>query len=224
MVQEAVPHAGRAARRCAVALFAVWSGLAAGCASAGGPQVLRIESRDYHAAFDAAVEAGRSHGMPPSMRDRRRGVVQTEPSISGSFIEPWRGAGDSWSERLENTLSFQRRRARFEFSPAGFRPAEPQAEPLTGPDLFGTRTPPVDLPGHEGPLELRVWVFIERASAPGLRRRTWTRRKTTRTIIVRPETGEVVPAVFWTPVARDPDLERRLLADVIRRLERRREG
>ena len=72
----------------------------------------------------------------------------------------------------------------------------------------------VDLSRHTGSLELRVWVYVERAHSPGLRRSTWTRAKTTRTRIILPEEAQALPAHFWTPVHRDEAFERRLLAAV----------
>jgi len=135
--------------------------------------------------------------MPPALRDRRSGVIETEAQIAGSVLEPWRTDNASAAQAVENTVAFQRRRARFEFTPAGFQ------------------EPPRDLTKVPDDLELRVWVFVERASTPGLRRSTWTRSKTTTTQLVAPE-GDTGPAptTSWTPVTRDVAYERRLLAAV----------
>ena len=189
-------------------------GLHGGCATSQGPDVLSIDSDSYSDAFDAAVEAVRVAGLPPTVRDRRSGLIETEPRFAGSVIEPWRNDNASFTQSIENTITFQRRRARFEFAPVLFQPDQPADAPLTGPDLLGTQDAEVDLSRYIGALELRVWVYVERSYTPGLRRSTWTRAKTTRTRIVPAEDTEAPPAQFWTPVHRDEAFERRLLAAV----------
>ncbi len=191
----------------------------AGCASpAAGPEVLTIASADYAAAFDAAVEAARRDGMPTVLRDRRGGVIETQPRVAGSILEPWRGDNASLDQAFENTVAYQRRRARFEFAPAGFVPPDEIAttQPLAGPDVVNAQQTPLDLTAGSGDLELRVWVYIERASVPGQRRSTWTRSKTTQTQLVYPEGMKDRKGLVttWTPAARDRDYERRLLQRV----------
>ena len=188
--------------------------LLASCASDRGPEYVWITSGDYHKAFEAAIEVGRAHGLPPALRDRRRGVIETEPRIASSVLDFWRGENTSLGQSLENTIAFQRHRARFEFTPAGSPPDPPAGEPATdGPDVFAT-VPALDLTEYEGPLELRVTVVVERAHQPGVRRSTWTRRLTTQARIVSAQTGFQRLPSGWAPVARDPAFERRLLAAV----------
>lgn len=188
----------------------------AGCAPSEGPQGLTISAPQYQAAFDAAVEAAREQGMPAVLRDRRSGVIETDARFAGSLLEPWRSDNASFDQAVENTLAFQRRRARFEFAPAGFQDSSPPSdEALPGPNLAGGGQPSLDLTQLQGDLELRVWVYIERATTLGLRRSTWTRSKTTSAILVAPE-GQTKQggATYWTPVSRDLAYERRLLAAV----------
>lgn len=200
--------------------------VAVGCAPSPTPRFLTLDAARYPDAFDAAVEAARIVGMPPALRDRRGGVIETDPSIAASILEPWRSGQETLGQALENTLTFQRRRARFEFTAAGAGADPPSGReppaPLTGPDLFGTRTQPVDFTDYSGTLELRVWVYLERAHTPGLRRSTWTRSKTTRTTSVSPQPRRiddpVEPTTFWEPIARDTAFEGRLLSAVSRRL------
>ena len=189
-------------------------GLHSGCATSQGPDFLSIDISTYSDAFDAAVEAARVAGLSPTVQDRRSGLIETEPRIAGSVLEPWRTDNASFTQTIENTITFQRRRARFEFAPVIFQPNQPADAPLTGPDLFGTQEAVVDLTRHAGAIELRVWVYVERSYTPGLRRSTWTRAKTTRTQIVTAEDAEALPARYWTTVHRDEAFERRLLATV----------
>ncbi|MHC4140500.1 MAG: hypothetical protein ACYSUF_01015 [Planctomycetota bacterium] len=200
-----------------------------GCAKGPGPDLLRIDAGSYPEAFDAAMEASRINGLPLALRDRRGGVIETEPAFAASILEPWRDDNATLGQSLENTIAFQRRRARFEFAPAGAAPptadptADPTAEddPQTGPDLLGIETRDLDLTAYDGDLELRVLVIVERAHTMGVRRSTWSRRSTTRAMIDAPASDGDIPANFWTPVSRDEAFERRLLAAVDQALRSR---
>ncbi|MHC4109424.1 MAG: hypothetical protein ACYSTY_15220 [Planctomycetota bacterium] len=202
------------------ALFAA-AFVVTGCAPAGGPSYLTLGADRYDPAFDAAAQAAREAGMAPALLDRRHGTIDTQPVAAASIMEPWRGGNASFGQAVENTIAFQRRRARFEFAPvdqdgAGQRSELPEA---LGPDLLGLRTPQRDLTEYDGALELRVTVTLERAHMPGLRRSTWSRSLTTRTAIITSSGPQ--PAVFWEPVARDTAFERRLLAAVRETLAQR---
>ena len=201
------------------AIAAIVLAAGSGCASEStGPELLTIASADYAAAFDAAVEAARLDGMPAALRDRRAGVIETQSRVAGSVLEPWRLDNASLGQSFENTVAYQRRRARFEFAPAGFDPSESSgaAQPLSGADVVNAGQPPLDLTTDGRDLELRVLVYIERASVPGQRRSTWTRSKATQTQLVYPEGMKERRGTImnWTPVARDHDYERRLLQRV----------
>ncbi len=171
---------------------------------------LNVGAGEYEAAFDAADEVARSYGLVPALRDRRSGILETQPTPAGTLFEPWDRATVTLDQAAANTLSFQRRRARFEFQPAGFGGS---AEHTGGAASDLTALGPT----HE--LELRVWVYTERAHVPGIRRSAWSRRLTTLTEVIDPEADEVQEPV-WTVVARDRALEERLLSEVGRLLGR----
>jgi hypothetical protein len=182
-----------------------------GCAKSPGRDLLHIDAGSYHDAFDAAMEASRINGLPPALRDRRGGVIETEPALAASILEPWRDDNATLGQSLENTIAFQ-------------RPAAPPAaadDPLEGPDLLGVETRQLDLSAYDGALELRVQVIVERAHTMGVRRSTWSRRSTTRATIDAPASDGDIPASFWTPVSRDEAFERRLLAAVDNALRNR---
>lgn len=183
-----------------------------GCASQQGPESLLIPASRYESAFDAATEVARAEGMPAALRDRRSGIIETVAQPAGSLLEPWRNDNASLSQATENTLAYQRRRARFEFVQRN--PSSVQTSNESASNEFSVPSSE-DLTQAQSDLELRVWVYVERASAPGLRRSTWTRRNTTRTRLIAPEgdTGPT-PSTSWTAVARDAAYERRLLAAV----------
>lgn len=203
-------------------------GALSGCVSnSKGPELLTISAEDYNQAFDSAVEAARKQGLASTLRDRRGGVIETSPRMAGSVLEPWRTDNATMDQAWENTIAFQRRRARFEFVPAGYQPPDDSTatDLLEGPDVLNAEQDLLDLTQNHSELELRVWVYVERATIPGLRRSTWTRSKTTQTLLVYPE-GMVKEkkgmTVNWQPVARDPAYERRLLRQVQAILETKR--
>lgn len=192
-----------------------------GCASSKGPQALTIAPGTYEQAFDAAVEAARRQGLISVVKDRRSGVIETDPTVASTIFEPWRGGNASLHQAWDNTLNFQRRRARFEFVPVGFAPVPAQAaaaDASTGPTAITPAPLSPDLTEFAGDLELRVNVVIERAYMPGIQLNDWTQYYPTRTIIIPPgdanDPAEPLPSIFWTGVARDAAFERRLLAAV----------
>ena len=185
-----------------------------GCAPKPGPEVIRVSSAEYQHVFDVAMETARAAGMPAVFRDRRGGVIETDSNVAGSFIEPWRTDNASPEQVMENTIAYQRRKARFEFAPVSSESSGPIQEQET--DDANT----IDLTAFEGDMELRVWVFVERAHAPGYRRAAWSRRTATRAELghTEEEIESLATVTAWTPVARDRDYERRMLAEIERGL------
>ncbi|MFO0873954.1 MAG: hypothetical protein U0575_08290 [Phycisphaerales bacterium] len=185
--------------------------------------MITIDRASYTEAFEAAVDTVRDAGMTTALRDREGGVIETEPLRAGTLIEPWRTDNSGISQASENTIDLRRRRVRFEFVSTGFAP--PTVDPnerLLGPDLLAKRGSRDAGPlGGTGPIEVRAWVYLEQAHTPGMRRFTWTRRLTTRTINpqdpIDPAEG-VLSTSVWTPIGRDDAYERRLLAEFQRRL------
>lgn len=194
-----------------------------GCVTSSDLEVLVIQPDQYQAAFHAALEAADDQRLSPVVRDIRTGVIETEPTIAASLLEPWRVEPTGLDQRIENTIAMRRRLARFEFSPAGAT-GRADRPPLTeanadGADPLGLDAPLTDLTEAGAPIELRVWVFLEQAARPGLRRGTWTRRSTTQAAVYRPGLDadmdeEPLPRLIWTPVSRDPAMEAHLLNEV----------
>ena len=190
-----------------------------GCAGSAGPDVLDIPHDRYEQAFNTAVDVSRDHGMQAVVRDRREGLIETDPVITGTILEPWYQDTADFSQGVDNTLSQYRMKARFEFLPQGFVEST-AGEPGAGPDLLGTSMPARDLTTSDEPLELRVWVYRERKHTIGQRRSTWTRRlKSTARHGRVDETWEDVPQSFWTPDSRDEAAEHRLLAEIADRMD-----
>jgi len=213
--------------RCATAAAALTALVVVACGCQGSSrQVMTIEAADYERAFATVRDVMRREGMPASFADPRAGVIETQPRIAGSILEPWRTDNGSLEVAWENTVAMQRRRARFEFAPIGFRSQEGggQAEGDRGQghdtDLLAIDDPLPDLTATDQPLELRAWVYVERYEVPGQRRSTWTREKTTRTRIAddaHPDADES----RWSVVSEDGDYAADLLEKVDDELRRR---
>jgi len=190
--------------------------------------VFALDHSEYPQVFDTAVALAADEGMLADLRDRDGGIIQTRPKVAGSLLEPWDWPRGSPQAALDATVAYQRRRVRFEFIPSGFRPA-----PLQEPEsLRGMQTPggpadaassgAVDLAAYEGPMELRVWVYVEQAFTPHLQRSTWTFSQTS---FARDPMRQAAGAdgttrdrSIWTPIARDHQMEAMLLAKLRERL------
>lgn len=206
--------------------------VAGGCQAApeaprsADPTVLVIPSGEYEQAFDAVIAAARDVGFITAVRDLRHGVIQTSPLPASTVFEPWTRDNAGLDTAIESTVNLQRRRALVEFAPIGIADASGSDAParLTGPDVLGIgdqRSP--DLTSVHGEMEMRVWVYLERAHTPGMKRFAWSPAMTTRwrqpDEPVDPDEG-VEAISIWTPIARDPALEERIVGEVREALER----
>lgn len=194
--------------------------LGVGCASTEGPSVITVPDAQYDVAFRVAVNTALDAGFSTSRLDRRSGVIESEPVAAGSLLEPWKNDNASWEQAVDNTIDFQRRRARFEFLPVPPPGAsDPDPVDLPGADLLDVVQTVPDLTRFSGDLELRVFVFVEKASRPGVRPQRWSlREERMMTIIPASGEGEPLPTRYWTPASRDVAFERRLLQEVQTRL------
>lgn len=194
--------------------------LPAACQAPEQEDSLRLDRGDYNRAFRACIEAGREQDMPPALADRGNGIIETEPRLIGSLLEPWRTDTKGIDQTLQATMQMERRRVRFVFVPEGFEPQAIDGES----DFQGAAAPGspedlarFDLETYEGPIELRTRVFIERGFRPGIRQSTWSgtlRTMTTEPQPKRRDDGTTRIPTQWTPIGRDEVAERRLTARV----------
>ena len=222
------PARRRAAGVCA-AILAVLPVI--GCASSpSGPSYLSVPHAQYERAFDAACAAARDEGFVPEVVDRNAGAIESAPKFAGSAIEPWTWGEMTAGDVVEGTFGFERRRARFEFVPAGFRPAAPEGTaPLAGPILPGSErgkrsdltraeddlevgVPQVGVP-QVGALEVRVSVSVERQFRPGYQGGAYTRAlgSYSRDTTTKDDPTTPRDRSTWTAVARDERMERVLI-------------
>lgn len=224
------PVRRRAAGVCA-AILAVLP--VVGCASSPtGPSYLSVPHAQYERAFDAACAAARDEGFVPEVVDRNAGAIESAPKFAGSAIEPWTWGEMTAGDVVEGTFGFERRRARFEFVPAGFRPAAPEGTaPLAGPILPGSeRGKRSDLTRAEGELEVgalevralevRVSVSVERQFRPGYQGGAYTRAlgSYSRDTTTKDDPTTPRDRSTWTAVARDERMERALIERMSKRL------
>ena len=206
-----------------------------GCASSpSGPSYLPVPHAQYERAFDAACAAARDEGFVPEVVDRNAGAIESAPKFAGSAIEPWTWGEMTAGDVVEGTFGFERRRARFEFVPAGFRPAAPEGNaPLAGPILPGSERGKGSEPGKasgpgkasdlargEGELEVRVSVSVERQFRPGYQGGAYTRAlgSYSRDTTTKDDPTTPRDRSTWTAVARDERMERALIERMSKRL------
>ncbi len=208
-------------RPCA-ALWALITVGVPGCAADSTQEsYLAVPKGEYERYFLAASEVARAEGLAPELSDRASGTIETEPRLAGSVVEPWAWKELTFTEVIEGTFGFERRRARFEFVPSGFRPIAPEGSaPLAGPVLPGSeRGSGADLARASADLELRVSVSVERQFQPGHQGPAYTRSMGSYSrdvTLEKPLSASGAPRdrSSWTPIARDERLERILLEKV----------
>ncbi|MFM9180275.1 MAG: hypothetical protein ACKOV8_03350 [Phycisphaerales bacterium] len=189
----------------------------AGCA-APVPPVLAFDRADYERVFEAAIESAREDGLDPVVADRDLGVIETTPRTAGSVVEPWRTDNAGVEEMLAHTVNFERRRARFEFVPEGFAAPVPDPQaPSVGPAIPGSDRAEqrFDLMKAGGRIELRAWVYVDRAFLPNQSFGRWTLGETRYSIdptqARRPDDPGTAIDTQWTPIGRDEPYEQRLM-------------
>ena len=190
----------------------------AGCAAPPVPPVLAFDRADYERVFEAAIESAREDGLEPVVADRDLGVIETAPRTAGSLLEPWRTDNADVEEMVAHTVNFERRRARFEFVPEGFAvPAPDPRGPSVGPAIPGSDRAEqrFDLMKAGGRIELRAWVYVDRAFLPNQSFGRWTlgetRYSTDPTQARRPDDPATAINTQWTPIGRDEPYEQRLM-------------
>lgn len=184
----------------------LWVLLAAGLTACAAPELttpnpFQIDDREYARVFDASILVLRDYGFRVDRKDYRFGVITTMPLDSPTILEPWRGLNSTADQASEATLNSDRRIVRVNLEP----------DPTGQPDYL-----------------LRVEVTVERRQQPQ-RRLTGSTDGYRLLGSLSRTPGEWsqrgIGSTYWTPISRDPYLEERLLAAIVRRsLQLRRTG
>ncbi len=186
--------------------------VAAACLSActGGRSepAFTLHREDYPRAFDAARETLLHAGFTLERVDAAEGLISTTPKGSAGLLTPWDTQQSSLTDELDDFINDQRRRVWIEFIP------------LTAPTEDEGLPPGVPVEVHPiagETLEARVRVVIERRLTPGRTIEPASIRRSGR--FVDPSLGprQMLP-VAWIPIRTDPELARRLSAQIQQRL------
>lgn len=220
----------------AIALLGSLASLA-GCATrptAGNPSIIAADQ--YAATFEAAVEALRRNGFVVDRQDFRFGRVNTQPKRSPTLLEFWSPDNTTFTEAAGSSLDAQRRvvTVRFDIaSPsvrdnAGAVRDDVDARPITAADGEPPAPPDGSLTATARTVEGRpptpshyaVEVEVARQRLEHPRRRLTGSTVGHATLDTLDETPielrrRGIDDPYWQTFARDPDLERLLLADVL---------
>jgi len=177
-----------------------------GCAAprAGVENPTRIAASEYDRVFEEAVEVLRDYRFRVDRRDRRFGVITTEPRTAGSVLEPWAEGNQTFDQALENTIQHQRRIIRIELSRReGGEATEAASDRAVADYELLVRAQLQRRQRVTGPLNTAVTSSVQRGARGGGRR------------VVLTERG--YESDFWRDVGRDAALERTLIAAILQR-------
>lgn len=194
--------------RMTAGLMAVYGLLLAGCAAPAqpsGPSSQRMIIPDREKFIDAALTILREHDLQPDRVDWSSGEIVTQPTTSGQWLEFWRVDSQGAYQQLESSLHTVQRVVTVRLEP----PESPSAEPApaTQPDA-------IEL-GVDGE-EVRVVVEVKKLRYSAPERQVTTASGALAIYSERLPTTEGLFAAgrgddSWTPLGRDPLLERYLL-------------
>ena len=180
----------------------------AACGCAGPPRPVanpvRIAPQEYRSVFDASVDVLRNFGFRVDRRDYRFGVITTQPLGSATVFEPWKSTNTTLRQSLQGTLNDEQRIVRIQFEPVRPESQDAGDDPLGRPRAYEVGVE-VQVERHDLPVRYLTGstdgfrIFGTLRSVPAELRRRGIR------------------ASSWRPVARDPHLEHRLLARILRR-------
>lgn len=163
------------------------------------PGPIEIGAAEYSRVYRAAVFELRDRGFRVDREDYRFGRVKTRPISAPTVLEVWDQTNSTGYQAMESTINNQRRLVSVQFDPA------------TGPD---------GMPVESDSYWMGVEVMIERLQVP-------TRQLTGSTngpsvfgslaSVPKDLQQRGIPGAYWHPIARDPQLERELLDEILRR-------
>lgn len=205
-----------------------------------------LASAEYNAIFLATKDALRQHGFKLDRVDYRFGTITTKPLTSPTMLEPWHGGNTTAEQAAESTVNNQRRYVTVTLEgyykpgkgsqtitirPGDDKPAPDKSSTPAPAEIATTAPTPENVAplaattqpaGRNAPYDgyhLRVAVFVERLEDPdrrlggsGSSRRMFDELNTTPAELR--ERG--ISGPYWLPIGRDPYLENRLIASVVR--------
>ncbi len=169
---------------------------------------IEVDETEYARLFNAAVVVLREKGFTVDQQDYRYGRVTTRPARSPTFLEPWHADNTTFDQGLMSTINHQRRRISLYFEPK-----QAEAGRLGEGRSVGGE-------GTGGDYLFHAEILVERLVVPVARLTGSTRPrgligKLSDVPVEWKERG--IQDAYWRIVGRDPFLEQRLIAEIIRR-------
>lgn len=209
--------------------------LASGCTRqiVQSPNPLEIDAREYDRVYHAAQLVLRQQGFVLARQDHRFGVISTRSLPAPWAIEVWNGTSTTLYQRAESTFNTERRvvtvmlekqdQAVLQRLASQDAPADvPATQPATtatapAPDDGGRQVAQIE---PAGTYVLRVEVLVQRQELPLMRftgstTAGYMKRSLTAVPAEWQERG--IQGSYWQTISRDPYLEQRLIAQIIRK-------
>ena len=172
------------------------------------PNPFEIDAREYRRIYNAAVLVLREHGFRLGRQDYRFGRVTTLPLPAPTVFEPWLVTNTTAKQNLVSTLNQQRRIVTIYWEPTALQDRSPtrSVENAARADIA---------------YQMRIEVHLEQKQTPVRRLNGSTSGHAIMTSLKSPplewvEQGIDEPS-YWQPIGRDPHLEQRLTAAIVRR-------
>jgi hypothetical protein len=179
----------------------------AGCASSRNPVELpaaaatqpsnaAVTAADFEKLWAAADLAARDLLFTPTRQDRRAGLYETEPLLSGQFFEPWRRDAISAADRAQSSLASIRRTLTIKIDKAedGSFVAKPR-------------------------VKVERYALAERRVTTSAGYRSVFRDRNTSFGTIETDAGLTLPQSYWYEVGNDPTLEQYVANAIGRRLK-----
>jgi hypothetical protein len=158
---------------------------------------ITVRADNFERLWRAAEHATRSHTFTIDRRDRRDGLLTSEPLVSSQFFEFWRRDVKTPQDSAAASLATHRRTLRFEFTQL--------------PD-GGYQVTPKVLVERQAVVERRITsVVLYRGAVTGGPSGGGDAPRGTK----EADQGIMIPARYWYAIGRDPALEKSL-GEVIR--------
>jgi len=213
-----------------VCVLALLLAAAAGCkseakrAGAEVPNPFEIDRAEYPRMFQAAQDVLHHEGFTLERRDYRFGQVDTTPLVAPTGFEPWRTSNTTGYQRVAATVNHQRRVAVVSIVPAGDPRAamDAKTQATDGDAALESATTQTVIveEGEPQTYLLRVEVQLQELQVPNRNLSGTTRGPRVQGHLrsVPAELAERgIQGPYWLPIGRDPFLEQRLLASIVRK-------
>jgi len=196
---------------------------------AGDTVELAFPADDYEHVYHAAANALEDLGFTLDRADYRFGVLTTQPLRVGTFAEPWLPTDNAVPRALAATGAQQQRVVRVRLIPNRTAATQPASLPAYPPPP--ARRPgasfdqPASLAAHPLPgtdYRLDITAAVEQLALPARRPARSTRAThkldTLDAIPAEQQQNGITDSSYYHAVARDRDLEERLLEKIVERL------